>query len=284
MKRYIYILLCVIALGLLGYTAYYVMSHQTKTPIVTETPTPVATTTPQVEDKNTYTTRSGKKITLVETNPVGESLSTIMITPEGFATNTPIVLETNKLTNSFYYDLNNDNFEELIITTVAQGSGSFGEVFLYTTASSTRLLPVEIPEMTEDDTKKGALFEGYMGHDSFSIIDGKLVREFPTYTKTDTNNEPTGPRKSIVYSLVEKKGVYSITFIKNTATSSMSLSQTVPGMPTTSSTTVRTTSTTTPASQAVPVIPTSTSSRTTPPPINSGSGSTPPPFPPMPTP
>lgn len=251
MKKYSYILLCIVALGFLGYTVYYVMSHKTSAPVVVDTPIPVATSSPQIEDKNTYTTKSGKKITLVETNPVGESLSTITITPQGFSTNTPIILETNKLTNSFYNDLNNDGYEELIITTVAQGSGSFGEVFLFTTASSTQLLPVEIKEMNEEDTEKGALFEGYMGHDSFSVIDGKLIREFPTYTKNDTNNEPTGPRKSIVYLLTEKNGVYSVTFTKNSTSTNSFItpsSSSSPIIKTSSSSNSSTTKTASPSS------------------------------------
>jgi hypothetical protein len=218
MQKNIYIILCVAAIGLTGYTFYYTMSNVAQpAPITITDPTPIATTTPVVEDPNTYTTKSGKKIKLVETNPAGESLSTVTITPTGFATNSPIILELNKLTNSSYADLNNDGYEELIITTVAQGSGSFGEVFIYTTASDTQLLPVTIPEMSEEDTKKGGLFEGYMGHDSFMLVNGKLSREFPTYAKTDTNNEPTGPRKTVLYTLTEKNGSYSITFSKETS-------------------------------------------------------------------
>jgi hypothetical protein len=220
MKRNIYIILCLVTLGLLSYTSYYTITHKDGSAALTAaTSTPVvATTTVQVEDKNTHITKSGKKIKLIETNPTGESLSTITIITEGFATNTPIVLETNKMTNSFYADLNNDSREELIITTSAAGSGSFGEAFIFTTASATTLLPVTIPEITEDDTKKGAFFEGYMGHDSFSIIGNSLIREFPTYKKEDTNNEPTGPIKRIIYSLEEKDGSYFITFTQGTTT------------------------------------------------------------------
>ncbi len=222
MKRNIYITLIVLALILLGYTLYYMMTHTQEevSPIVTVSLGESATTTiPVVEDKTIHTTPAGKKIKLTETNPVGESLSTITITTTGFSTNTPIVLETNKLTNSFYVDLNKDSYEELIMTTMAQGSGSFGEVYIFTTASNTQLLSVKIPEITEDETKKGALFEGYMGHDSFTLVNNTLLREFPTYKKTDVLSEPTGPRRSVVYSLSEKNGAYFIDFIKNTTTS-----------------------------------------------------------------
>lgn len=225
MKRNIYIALCVVALLLLAYTAYFAMSTKT-TPVTTQAPVAtstlvIATTTPSVEKSTTYTTKSGKKIKITETNPIGESLSTITIDPMGFSTNTPIVLDTNKLTNSLYVDLNKDSFEELIITTVSQGSGSFGEVFIFTTASTSMLLPVRIPEMSEADTEKGGLFEGYMGHDSYSIVSDTLIREFPTFKKTDTNSEPTGPRRSIIYSLVKKDMDYTIVFIKGTTTASV---------------------------------------------------------------
>jgi hypothetical protein len=219
MKRNIYIILSVATLGFLSYTSYYTITHiNTPTVAVVATSTPVVATSTPVEDKTLHVTSSGKKIRVTETNPDGESLSTITITTEGFATNTPIVLETNKMTNVLYTDLNNDSQEELIVTTMSAGSGSFGEVFIFTTASSTVLLPVTIPKMTENDTKKGALFEGYMGHDSFTLLGNTLVREFPTYKKEDTNDEPTGPTKRIIYSLVEKNGMYSIVFVQGTST------------------------------------------------------------------
>jgi hypothetical protein len=195
-KKNIYILLCLVATGLLANTAYYVYIHAITPPAPkVETASVTATTTPTEVNKNTYTLLSGKKVTIVETNPNGESLSTLTITTEGFASNTPIILETNKLSNYFYVDLDNDGAEELIITTVSQGSGSYGDVALFTSASSSMLLPITIPELTEELTEKNGIFEGYMGHDSFYVIGNNLVREFPTYTKNDTNSEPTGPRK-----------------------------------------------------------------------------------------
>ncbi len=222
MKRNAYIVLCVIAIGLLGYTVYYASTHSStkEVLVITTSTTEIATTTVEVlDEKKTFTTASGKKIKLTETNPNGESLSTITITPSGFASNSPIILETNKMTNSSYADLNKDSFEELIITTTAQGSGSIGEVYIFTTASNSMLLPVTIPEITEEDTQKGGLFEGYMGHDTFSLINGHLERTFPTYKKEDPNSSPTGPIRSITYSLIENNGSYSVLFSKNTPTS-----------------------------------------------------------------
>ncbi len=222
MKRAIYATLSILSAISISYVIYYVYSHKIEPTPIVEAPAPViATTTPQKVEVPVYTTKSGKKIKVEETNPSGESLSTITISTEGFATNTPIVLETNRLTNYFYADLNNDSFEELIITTTAQGSGSFGEAFIYTSASSTILIPVTIPELTEKDSLKGGLFEGYMGHDSFMFENNKLTREFPTYKATDIQSEPTGPKRAILYNLQEKNGAYFITYTKASTTLQM---------------------------------------------------------------
>ena len=231
MKRNAYIVLCIVAIGLLGYTSYYAYnSTRTAEKPVLSTSTPsVATTTVTVpDDKNVYVTNAGKKIKILETNPNGESLSSITITPEGFIDTTPITLEVNKLTNSSIRDLNNDSFEELILTTMAQGSGSFGEVFLYTTASNSMLLPITVPEITEEETQKGGLFEGYMGHDSFTVTNGRLERSFPTYKKEDPNNNPTGPTRSVVYTIVEKNGEYLVLFTKGASTSGVLRTQIKP--------------------------------------------------------
>jgi hypothetical protein len=42
----------------------------------------------------------------------------------------------------------------------------------------------------------------YMGHDTFTIEDRKLVRVFPVYNQGDTNEKPTGGRRKLVYGLV----------------------------------------------------------------------------------
>jgi heat shock protein HslJ len=246
MKKNIYIVLSIVTTSLLLYTGYYTYTH-TGTPSVAV----VATSTPQVatstiEDPHTktLTTKTGKTITIKETNPVGESLSTITITPAGFATNTPITLEKNKLTDSFLLDMNKDTFDELVLITTAQGSGSYGEATIFTTTKDGELLPVKVPDITEDDTKKGSLFEGYTGHDSFSIVNGVLVREFPTSNASDTNSLPTGPKRKVIYNLNEKDGAYSVVFAKDTMTTATTTSTTTTPLATATTTPVTKASTT----------------------------------------
>lgn len=222
MSKTIYITLLLITIGILGYTGFYIATYQAPTPIITEMPT--ATTTPEVAEvpskKTILTTKSGKSIIIEETNPNGESLSTIVITPKDFVTNETIILEENKLTATYLLDMNQDTFDELVLVTIAQGSGSYGQVDIFTTAGDKNVSKVTVPEITEDDAKKGGLFEGYMGHDTFSITNGVLVREFPTYTATNTNSTPTGPVKKLLYTLSMKDGIYSVALKKESATSS----------------------------------------------------------------
>ena len=231
MQKPTYVLLLVITISLLGYTLYYSSTHPpvVTTPILsleatTTEEVAVATTTKAANNK--LLTKTGKTITINEANPNGQSLSSISIIPFGFATNTPITLETNKLTDFFLTDMNGDSFDELVLISTAQGSGSYGEATIYTTAKDQELIPVNVPKITEEDTKQGGLFEGYMGHDYFRVIEGgALVREFPTFTATDTNSNPTGPTKKITYILTEKNGTYSVTFSKD-ATSTLPASST----------------------------------------------------------
>jgi hypothetical protein len=243
MKKNIYIALIVVATALLGYTVYYIFTHTgtTQEAPVSVTPPPTATSTETVEDKNTLTTKTGKKIKVEETNPQGQSLSTIVITPSGFATNTPVTLETNKLTKFFLTDLNKDTFDELILITTADGSGSYGDATIYTTTQDQGLITVKIPVIQESDTKKGGLFEGYMGHDTFSMVNGMLMREFPLYNATDTNSTPTGGTRKVIYTLEEKDGVYSIAFTKVPAQAT-----TTPATTSTSTTTATSTTKTPP--------------------------------------
>lgn len=216
MKKTIYIVLLMVTIVITLYTGYYASTTRSEAqPIVVATSTEdIATTTEAIDPKLILTTQSGKKVTILETNPNGQSLSSITILPDGFATTTPITLETNKLTNFFLADLNNDTFDELVMITQAQGSGTYGDAIIYTTIEDKGLLPVTIPTLQEKDTTKGGLFEGYTGHDTFTMQDGTLVREFPTFTATDTANIPTGPTRKIFYTMSEKDGMYTILFSK----------------------------------------------------------------------
>lgn len=207
-----------LTIALIAYILYYAnIKASAQSPVVTEvpkqatsTPISVSTTTPT----KTITTKTGKVIHIKETNPDGESLSTITITTEGFASNTPITFERNKLTDFFLADLNKDNFDELIIITTSAGSGSNSDLDVFTTAKDAGLTKITVPQIQEEDSVKGGNFEGYMGHDSFSVTNGILSREYPIYLATDTNDNPTGGKRKLNYSLTEKNAMYTLSLAK----------------------------------------------------------------------
>jgi hypothetical protein len=65
---------------------------------------------------------------------------------------------------------------------------------------------VHFPEI-----RKGkAHFEEYMGHDTFTIEGRKLVRLFPIYKKGDTNENPTGGRRKLVYGLYPGEAMWQL--------------------------------------------------------------------------
>lgn len=50
--------------------------------------------------------------------------------------------------------------------------------------------------------EKGELFEGFMGHNQFSIEDNNLINSFPIYLEGDTNSNPQGGQRKVEYQLV----------------------------------------------------------------------------------
>jgi len=49
-----------------------------------------------------------------------------------------------------------------------------------------------------------------MGHDTFKIEGQKLVRIFPIYNKGDTNENPTGGRRKLVYGLYPGEAMWQL--------------------------------------------------------------------------
>lgn len=249
MNRTTYISLLFLTLGLSAYTGYYAFTRPDTIPVaVTASPLPLE----EVPAKNILTTKTGKVISIKETNPAGENLSTITLSPKGFVDNAVITLEKNKLTNFFLIDLDKDGFDELALITTAEGPGSYGELTLFSTKDDAGLIKIDMPEVTEETTKKGALLEGYSGHDTFIKENGLLTREFPIYVGTDTNALPSGGIKKLTYSLSFVNGKYIIVLEKEAATSTLATSTIVatPTMKKTvttimATTTMKTTATTT---------------------------------------
>jgi hypothetical protein len=154
-----------------------------------------------------YRTKTGKTIIVSETHPAGESLSTIEVRTEGFEHNFREVFEDRfPISDVFVADLDGNGFDEIYIVITAAGSGSHGTVLGFASNKDKSLSMIHFPELHEGD----AHFEGYRGHDTFTIEDRKLVRMFPIYNNSDTNANPTGGRRKLVYGLVPGEAMWQL--------------------------------------------------------------------------
>jgi heat shock protein HslJ len=146
-----------------------------------------------------YRTITGKTIVVTETHPAGRSLSTIEIRTGGFEHEFQEVFpDRDPVSDVFVADLDGNGFDEIYIVTTAAGSGSYGTVLGFASNKDKSLSMIHFPEVRAGD----AHFQGYMGHDSFAIEGSKLVRMFPVYNAGDSNGNPTGGRRKLVYGLV----------------------------------------------------------------------------------
>jgi len=84
----------------------------------------------------------------------------------------------------------------LIVTTHSAGSGSHGSVHVHRRRGDA----VETLDLSMLDPER---HDGYMGHDSFNIEEGRLYRSYPRYHEGDTNASPSGGTVELVYSFSE---------------------------------------------------------------------------------
>ena len=92
-------------------------------------------------------------------------------------------------------DLNSNSLPEIYVYVQSAGSGSYGQLVAYSVINSNQLSPISLQELT------GTPAKGYQGHDTFSVVEGCLVRRFPIYKPTDSNAKATGGLRQICYKL-----------------------------------------------------------------------------------
>ena len=154
-----------------------------------------------------YKTRTGKTIIISETHPVGQSLSTIKISTQDFENNYQEIYEDrNPISNVFVTDLDGNSFDEIYIFTISAGSSSFGTILGFASNKDKSLSMINFPEIQEGDKN----FEGYMGHDVFKIEKRKLIRIFPIYNEGNTNQNPTGGKRKLVYGLYTGEAMWQL--------------------------------------------------------------------------
>ena len=154
-----------------------------------------------------YKTKTGKTIIISETHPVGQSLSTIKISTKDFEHNHSETYENvDPISDVFIADLDGNGFDEIYIITTSHGSGSYGKVMGFASNNDKSLSMINFPDIEKEEK----IFEGYMGHDIFTVEDQKLVRTFPIYNKDDTNQNPTGGKRKLIYGLYPGEAMWQL--------------------------------------------------------------------------
>ena len=146
-------------------------------------------------------------IHITETHPVGQSLSNVRVSTDGFQHELDQTIEdADPVKEVLVADLDNNGFDEIYIVTVAAGSGSYGNVLGFASNRDLSLSMINFPEVAQGEPA----FKGYMGHDVFTIENRWLVRSFPIYGVSETNAEPGGEMRRVLYGLKPGEAMWQL--------------------------------------------------------------------------
>lgn len=129
------------------------------------------------------------------------SIRQLTVQPHGLTIDSSkVVMEIDgAAVNAEIGDLNADGFPEVLIYTVSAGSGSYGNVIGYSVNQGKSMSSIYFPAIAENSKAN----KGYMGHDTYAIVESVLTHSFPIYLDGDTNNNPSGKTRQIQYKLKE---------------------------------------------------------------------------------
>ena len=131
--------------------------------------------------------------------PNSGSINQLTITPSGLSIDNSIIEQEieGTVTGAEIADINSDGSPEIYVYVTSAGSGSYGELVAYSANNRKSLSGIYLSPLTYDSVNS----QGYMGHDTFSIVENSLRRQFPIYQQGDTNAYPTGGGRQLQYKL-----------------------------------------------------------------------------------
>ena len=92
-------------------------------------------------------------------------------------------------------DLNNDGFPDMVVYIFSGTNGEMGTVYAFASDQNKSYIPFALPDVVLD----GKLKDGYKGHDEFTLLEGKLMQEFPIFKDGDKNDKPSGGKRVVIY-------------------------------------------------------------------------------------
>jgi hypothetical protein len=132
--------------------------------------------------------------------PNASSMNNLTIVPSGLTgDNSPITREVEGIvTGAEVADVNSDGSPEIYVYVQSAGSGSYGSLVAYSANKKRSLSMIYLPPVS----KNPKVSKGYMGHDSFAVVENRLAQRFPVYMPGDANASPTGGTRQLHYKLV----------------------------------------------------------------------------------
>ena len=106
-----------------------------------------------------------------------------------------VSIRDGRLEEIWIDDIDENGRLDVIINTRSAGSGGYCIIDIYE-MNRNKLIKKEFILPTN--------FDGYMGHDSFSINNKKLIRSYPFYRPSDSNANPTGGQSIWIYDFKKK--------------------------------------------------------------------------------
>ena len=97
-----------------------------------------------------------------------------------------------KIEKTWLTDLDKDTIPEVVVASVSEGTGSYGELILYTFKSNI-LKKFDVPSLNSTQ------LQFYKGNDHFEIKSNKIYRSFIHHKIEDSNAQPTGDTTLIIY-------------------------------------------------------------------------------------
>lgn len=144
--------------------------------------------------------KGGYRVYCTNKNPEKNNLT---ITPIGFETGVrEVTLEIKgRVSGAEVDDLNNDGFPDLVVYIYTGEASVFGKVLGIYSAENKGIRPIVFPDIMDDAKLK----TGYKGHDTYSLVEGFLMRKFPIYRDADSTNAipiPSGISRQIQYRVI----------------------------------------------------------------------------------
>lgn len=100
-----------------------------------------------------------------------------------------------KVVDAWNMDLDTDGNPELYIQSVGEGKENYLNMYIYEFGEGGSSQQIRFPDLNS------SLKEGYRGEDSIYIKEGKLFREFPFYTRSDTLSKDKPAIRKLEYTL-----------------------------------------------------------------------------------